>query len=98
MKRLRSLFFLFLAFLALGAAPALAQIDQQKTVNNAASTIERLKTTINVHSSFLEDLQHSRAVLIVPDLYKGGFIIGGQYGNGVLLAHLPDGNWSSPAI
>lgn len=86
------------AFFGLAATPAMAQIDQQKTVNNAAATIERLKTDQNFQSSFQEDLQKSRAVLVVPDLYKGGFILGGQYGNGVLLAHLPDGNWGSPAF
>ena len=37
-------------------------------------------------------------VLIVPALYKGGFIFGGQYGNGVLLAKMADGSWSYPAF
>jgi lipid-binding SYLF domain-containing protein len=37
-------------------------------------------------------------VLIVPALYKGGFIFGGQYGNGVLLSRMPDGSWSYPAF
>jgi lipid-binding SYLF domain-containing protein len=98
MNALRRLSFLLLAVLALGAAPATAQIDQQKTINSAAATIERLKTTVNERSAFLDDLQHSHAVLIVPDLYKGGFILGGQYGNGVLLAHQTDGSWGSPAF
>ncbi len=30
-------------------------------------------------------LAQARAVLIVPDLYKAGFVVGGQFGNGVLL-------------
>jgi len=37
-------------------------------------------------------------VIIVPRLLKGGFIIGGEYGNAVLLAKKPDGNWSYPAF
>ncbi len=89
---------LFALIALLVSQPAMAQVDQQKTVNNAASTVERLKTDSNFQTSFLEDLQRARAVLIVPDLYKGGFILGGQYGNGVLLVHLPDGSWSYPAF
>lgn len=77
---------------------AMAQVDQEKTVNNAAATIERIKTETNFQKTFLEDLQKARAVLIVPDLYKGGFIIGGQYGNGVLVARQPDGSWGYPAF
>ncbi|NVK18654.1 MAG: lipid-binding SYLF domain-containing protein [Methylocystaceae bacterium] len=37
-------------------------------------------------------------VVIVPRLLKGGFIIGGEYGNAVLLAKKPDGRWSYPAF
>ncbi|MDV7339840.1 lipid-binding SYLF domain-containing protein [Terasakiella sp. A23] len=37
-------------------------------------------------------------VVIVPRLLKGGFIIGGEYGNAVLLAKKPDGTWSYPAF
>lgn len=98
MNRLRGLAFCLLIVLGFAITPAQAQIDQEKTVNNAAATIERLKTDKNFQSSFRDDLQRSRAVLIVPDLYKGGFILGGQYGNGVLLAHQSDGGWGSPAF
>jgi lipid-binding SYLF domain-containing protein len=98
MSKLRGLALILLAVLCLATAPAVAQVDQQKTVNNAAAAVERMKNVVNVKSRFPDDLKNSRAVLIVPDLYKAGFIIGGQYGNGVLLAHLPDGSWGSPAF
>jgi lipid-binding SYLF domain-containing protein len=98
MTRLRGFALFLLTTLILSATPAAAQVDQEKTVNNAASTIERLKIDNNFQKGYGDALQHSRAVLIVPDLYKGGFIFGGQYGNGVLLAHQPDGSWSAPAF
>jgi lipid-binding SYLF domain-containing protein len=98
MNKLRGLAFSILAVLCLGTTPAFAQIDQQKTINNAASAVERLKINVNAYSRFPDDLQHARAILIVPDLYKGGFILGGQYGNAVLLSHQPDGSWGSPAF
>jgi SH3 domain-containing YSC84-like protein 1 len=34
----------------------------------------------------------------VPSFIKGGFILGGAGGSGVLLAKLPDGSWSPPAF
>lgn len=37
-------------------------------------------------------------VVIVPRLLKGGFIIGGEYGDAVLLAKRQDGSWSYPAF
>jgi lipid-binding SYLF domain-containing protein len=37
-------------------------------------------------------------VLIVPRLFKGSFIVGGEGGTGVLLARLPGGGWSNPAL
>ncbi|MTJ79532.1 MAG: lipid-binding SYLF domain-containing protein [Telmatospirillum sp.] len=98
MSLIRGLAVLLLSLFALSATPAMAQVDQQKTVNNAASTVERMKTDSNFQKTFLDDLRKSRAVLVIPDLYKGGFIVGGQYGNGVLLVHQQDGSWSPPAF
>jgi SH3 domain-containing YSC84-like protein 1 len=44
-------------------------------------------------------LARARGVVIVPQLYKAGFIIGGEAGRGVLLAHdLSAGTWSYPAF
>jgi adenosylcobyric acid synthase len=78
--------------------PALAQQDQQQTVNAALATVERMKGDSNFQQGFQPKLNEARAVVIVPALYKGGFILGGQYGNGVLLARLPDNSWSFPAF
>ncbi len=44
-------------------------------------------------------LARARGVVIVPQLYKAGFIIGGEAGRGVLLTHdLSAGTWSYPAF
>lgn len=94
-----------LAVLALGllsfgaaAAPARAQVDQQQTVNHALGTIERLKSDERWSKDFDPMLAKARAVLLVPDLYKAGFVVGGQFGNGVLLVRGKDGNFSYPAF
>lgn len=70
--------------------------DQTRLLAHATATVEDLK-----HDSFFGDARHAlrgaRAVLIVPALVKGGFIFGGEGGEGVLLAR--NGNrFSSPAF
>ena len=42
-------------------------------------------------------LSRARAVLIIPNLVKGGFVFGAEGGNGVLLKR-NGGRWSSPAF
>ncbi len=83
------------ALAVLFAGPAMAQLDQEQTVNSALATIERIKTS---QPSIREQMDKARAVLIVPNFYKGGFFIGGEYGNGVLLVRQPDSSWSYPAF
>jgi len=87
-----------MAVLLFPAAPALAQYDQQQVINHSSATIERIQTDGNFAKRFPNDLAKAKAILIVPNLYKGGFLLGGQYGNGVLLAKLADGSWSYPAF
>ncbi len=45
-----------------------------------------------------EAFKKAVGVVIVPRLLKGGFIIGGEYGNAVLLSKRSDGTWSYPAF
>jgi SH3 domain-containing YSC84-like protein 1 len=83
--------------LSAAAAPAHAQTDQQQLVDRARITIEDLKRDKEFGTA--KDLiHHARAILIVPRLYKGGFIVGGEGGSGVLLGRTSGGGWSSPAF
>lgn len=43
-------------------------------------------------------LEKSRAVLIFPELIKGGLIVGAEGGSGLLLVRGGDGTWSPPAF
>jgi SH3 domain-containing YSC84-like protein 1 len=89
---------ILLATLALAPfAAAQAQSDQQITVDRAIKTVGDLthdKAFGNAHQL----LGRARAVLIVPKLFKGGFIVGGEGGTGVLLARAGGGHWSDPAF
>jgi len=42
-------------------------------------------------------IRQSAGVAIIPDMFKGGFIVGGSYGKGLVVAR-KDGNWSGPSF
>lgn len=90
---------LVVLWLAVGT-PAGAEVvsDQTMMVTKAVSTVERLRRDANVAPKIDSLLARAHAVLIVPDLVKGGFILGAEYGTGVLLTKDRQGVWSGPAF
>jgi lipid-binding SYLF domain-containing protein len=42
-------------------------------------------------------VRKSAGVVIIPDMFKGGFVVGGSYGKGVVVAR-KDGKWSGPSF
>ena len=89
-----------LMVLAVWGGPVRAQqvTDQTMMIGRAVTTVERLRSNPNFGRTIADLLGRARAVLIVPNLMKGGFILGAQYGTGVLLAKGKDGRWSGPAF
>jgi len=94
---------LFLAFIAaspfMAPARAFAQQghDQQVLVDKAAALVAPMRHDPNfTYSGSL--LARAKAVMIVPELSKGGLIIGGQGGAAVLVVRRTDGSWSDPAF
>jgi len=89
----------FAAALCMSAAWAQAGTangKQEALVNAAARTADDMKhdPAFATARSMLDD---ARAILIVPNLVKGGFVFGGEGGNGVLLVREGRG-WSPPAF
>jgi lipid-binding SYLF domain-containing protein len=78
-------------------AGAQAYSEQQDLVDRAVVVANRL-----IHdpdfAAIRGWLPEAKAVLIVPELLKGGFIFGAEGGHGVLLARGADGTWSYPAF
>jgi lipid-binding SYLF domain-containing protein len=80
------------------AAPvtARAQSSQQVTIDGARKVLNDLRHD-KAFGNAAQLMRQAKAVFIVPKLIKGGFIVGGEGGNGVLMAH-NHGGWSDPAF
>ena len=69
--------------------------DAQSTVDQATHTVGVMRASTGTRTAAL--LQRAKAVLIFPDMVKGGIGIGASRGQGVLLARGTAG-WSEPAF
>jgi SH3 domain-containing YSC84-like protein 1 len=74
--------------------------------SNRENTVDRLQKSVDVLHAIMttpdkgipeEVLSNAKCILVVPDLIKGGFIIGGKHGRGVATCRTTDG-WSAPAF
>lgn len=88
-----------LLLLLLGASGAFAADAQQANINidEARIALQKLMDTPDV--SIPHGLiKNAKAVIIVPSLLKGGFILGASAGNGVALIRRPDGKMGPPVF
>ncbi len=83
--------------LALMAPVSANASDQQNLVDEARITLDHLRTDKSFGNA-PELLRTARAVLIVPNLVKAGFFLGGEGGDGVMLARSGHGTWTDPAF
>jgi lipid-binding SYLF domain-containing protein len=87
---------LLTALLALlWCATAHAASEQEALVEKARLTLESMAQAKDLPVA--DYLKRAKAVLIVPQFLKAGFIIGGAGGSGVMVARGPQG-WSDPAF
>jgi lipid-binding SYLF domain-containing protein len=87
-----------MALAMLIAAPtAWAASDQQQLVNRARITIDDVRKDKEFGNA-PELLRRAIAVMIVPQLVKGGFFVGGEGGDAVLLDRSKGSGWSYPAF
>ena len=90
-----------LAFVPMVAAPAFAADDVMKArrvVDEAVYAVEGVRDETARSGELDSLLAEAVGVLVIPKFYKAGFIIGGAYGDGVLVGTLPSGEFSDPAF
>ena len=81
----------------LASTPAAAD-EEQALVDKAALTVESFSSSTEM-APMRRMLKSARGVIVVPQLLKGGFFIGGEGGSGVLLARdRATDSWSAPAF
>jgi SH3 domain-containing YSC84-like protein 1 len=85
-----------LATTMLTAPVAMAQTEQQVVVDGARKVLADLRHD-KAFGNAAQLLRQAKAVFIVPKLVKGGFIFGGEGGNGVLMVQR-GGGWSAPGF
>lgn len=76
---------------------AQALTEQELTVSKAQATVQDLYLNPNF-PQIRRYVDAAVAVVIVPELIRGGFFVGGEGGNAVVLRRRPDGGWSAPAF
>ncbi len=80
-----------------GGSAVRAESEAESLVTEARLTVDRLMAD----KDFFElpkFIANAKGIYIVPQLVKGGFIIGAEGGTGVFLARGTDGSWSAPAF
>jgi len=86
---------LVLSSLVATTAFAALSTGEQKRLSDAGAVVTALRGAENGIS---EDLwQKAACVIVVPDMKKAAFIVGGEYGKGVMSCRAANG-WSSPVF
>src|SRR5262245_64949493 len=86
---------------------ALMVVGLAGTGTPRAEDVDRVERAAQVLDRFLADpgnqglrdaIKRARAVLVVPNYVRAGFVIGGSGGTGVMMARRADGGWNGPAF
>ena len=76
-----------------GDPPVVTEIILDKAVE----TVNRFKNIKDI-KHFTEEIPKAKGIVILPTVIKGGFLFGGEGGNGILLTRNDQGDWSYPTF
>jgi lipid-binding SYLF domain-containing protein len=98
-RSIRSITFALLAMLAaLASTQAQARRhDDADKLADAARVLEVFATD-EQHGIPVQILEEARGIVVIPGLFRGGIMIGGRRGRGVISIRSPSGAWSNPAL
>lgn len=68
----------------------------ESIISGAISMLDEISAADDV-SAMADTVKTSRAIAIIPSMVKAGFIIGGEYGEGLILRH-EGGKWYGPSF
>ena len=84
--------------LVTGCTSAPSYTNQQADLVAASESALRAMLADPETPLLLAYLERSKAVAIFPNMLRGGFVVGGEIGDGVLLARMADGSWGYPVF
>jgi len=90
---------LVMTFMAIVGTSAWAGSARHDTDARLQSSVDVLQAIMATPDKGIpeEVLSNAKCILVVPNLIKGGFIVGGKHGRGVASCRTSDG-WSAPAF
>jgi lipid-binding SYLF domain-containing protein len=97
MKRIPTLIGVSLMMCTQTAAPLHAQERELTTLRAAGETVDALGT-VSLKGIPPALMANAKGVAIIPRVIKAGFLIGGRFGRGVVMARQPNGDWSNPVF
>jgi lipid-binding SYLF domain-containing protein len=85
------------ATLALVAAGARADSKTEARLDSSLRVFQQF-SNLSEQSIPTWLLERAYGIVVVPDVIKGAFIVGGRGGKGVMAVRQPDGSWSNPVF
>lgn len=89
---------LAIALSTLNVAQADDAMDARHIIDTAKIAVERVRAEHRPSEQIDSLLRRAKGVMVIPSYYKAGFIIGGSFGDGVLLRRGADGGFGDPAF
>jgi len=93
----RAFFGLILTIGLFGGPTAYAQSAEEATVLSATQVLSQMMASPmnGVPQAMFEN---AHGVAIIPNVLRGGFIVGARHGRGLLFVREPDGTWRAPVF
>jgi lipid-binding SYLF domain-containing protein len=95
--RTRYLAALLLGLLGLSPQGAVAQLREQRIIESSATVLDEIMS-IRFQAIPSTMLAKAEAVVIIPNVIKGGFVVGARHGKGVLLIRAGHDDWELPVF
>lgn len=73
-------------------------MDARHIIDTAKVAVERVRAEHRPSKQLDSLLKRARGVMVIPSYYKASFIIGGSFGDGVLMKRNDDGMFGDPAF
>jgi lipid-binding SYLF domain-containing protein len=88
---------LLVLFLALPSASSIAASEETGRVESATEVLSKI---MEIPESAIPPalLSNAEGIAVIPGVIKVGFVVGGQYGRGVLVVRGKGGAWSNPVF